>query len=162
LRYDGCDNRLGVDGGDDTISTSSSVEREWTETRVARQWLNSICLNDKGGAVDVTVNGIVRQSLPSSASDKGDPLRCSHPRAVDAHPFILPPPPLPPPPETWPQRRILLRLMTGFSTTIRGMRCSLLRTTRTRCPGMVMHTAGRSPSITVPRGPADAWSLTSN
>ncbi len=162
LHYDGCDNGLGADEGDDTVPTSSSVKRKLTEMCNACQWLNSIRLNDKGGAVDVTVDGIICQSLPSSASDKGDPLRLSHPRAVDAHPFILPPPPLPPPPDTWPQRQILLRPTPGSGTMICGMRCLSSRTTRTRCPGMVMHTAGCSPSTTVPRGPADAWSSTLN
>ncbi len=162
LRYDGCDNGLGADRGNDTIPMSSSVERELMEMHNARRRLNSICLDNKGSAVDVTVDGVVRQSLPLSALDKGDPLRRSHPRAVDAHPFILPPPPLPPPSETWPQRRILLRPTPGSGTTIRGVRCSLSRTTRTRRPGMVMHTAGCSLSTTVPRGLADAWSSTSN
>ncbi len=162
LRHNGCDDGLGADGGEDTVSTSSSVKRKLTKTRGACRWLNSIRLDDKGGAVDVTVDGVVRQSLPSSASDKGDLLRSFHPRTVDAHPFILSPPPLPPPLETWPQWRILLRPTPGSGTTIRGMRRSSSRTTRTRRPGMVMHTAGRSPSTTVPRGPADAWSSTSN
>jgi hypothetical protein len=102
LRYDGCNNGLGADGGNDTIPTSSSIERKLTEMHDACQRLNSICLDNKGGAVDVTVDGVVRQSLPSSASDKGDPLRHSRPRAVDVHPFILLPLPLPPPPEMWP------------------------------------------------------------
>ncbi len=162
LRYDGCNDRLGTDGGDDTVPTSSSVKRELMEMGDARRWLNLIRLDNKGGAVDITVDGIVHQSLPLSASDKGDPLRRSHPRAVDAHPFIMPPPPLPPPPDTWPQRRILLRPTPGSGTTIRGMRRSSSRTTRTRHPGMVMHTAGRSPSTRVPRGPVDAWSSTLN
>ncbi len=97
LRYDGCDDGLGADGGNDTIPASSSVKRKSTEMRDARPRLNSIRLDDKGGAVDITVNGVVHQSLPSSTMDKGDPLRRSHPRTVDAHPFILLPPPLPPP-----------------------------------------------------------------
>ncbi len=96
LRYDRCNDGLGADGGNDTIPTSSSVERESTEMRDARRRLNLIRLNDEGGAVNVTVDGIVRQSLPLSATDKGDLLRLSHPRAVDAHPFILLPLPLPP------------------------------------------------------------------
>jgi hypothetical protein len=162
LRYNGCDNGLGADGGDETIPTSSSVERESMEMRNACQWLNLIRLDNKGNAVNITVEGVVRQSLPSSASDKGDLLRRSHPRAVDAHPFILPPPPLPPPPETWPQWRILLRPTPGSGTNIRGVRRSLSRTTCTCRPGMVMHTAGRSPSSTIPRGPANAWSSTLN
>jgi hypothetical protein len=59
LRYDGCNDGLGADGGNDTIPTSSSVKRKSTEMRNARQRLNSIRLDDKGGAVDITVNSVV-------------------------------------------------------------------------------------------------------
>ncbi len=97
LHYNRCNDGLVADGGDDTVPTSSSVERELTEMRDARQRLNSIRLNKEGGAVNVTVDSVVCQSLPSSATDKGDLLRCSHPCTVDALPFILPPLPLPPP-----------------------------------------------------------------
>jgi hypothetical protein len=42
LYYDGCDDGLGADGGDDSVPTSSSVERELTKTRDACRRLNPV------------------------------------------------------------------------------------------------------------------------